>query len=539
MRVTAARHWRHIHSQIVYPLLVALILVGAVATVVAIFLIGGIVDRWVASTARLALNDAVVRIDTAARDTERLAALAAKDVRLAAALERGDAAGLIAGLVEVESALRADNLMLLDVDGRVVASTGRLQLAPGDTPFGGRLPHLAPSATGRAAFMTIRDTLTLTALRPIETRGQRGYVLAVSTAVDEAFMRQLARGSTVGFCLMEPDTGRMAAAAPEGASEAELVAACRDRAGALTHPAPEEAALFEVRIGGTSERYRLAARAVTYASGSLESRAVLVVAVPTKIADDALRTTTVLIAWWSLVAVVLLIGLDVYVARSVSRPLENIAEAVSRVERGDFQAKAEVSGSNELAVLAKSINDMTDSLRERSEHLTRKVLELATLYEMSRTLGSTLDEGSLLDSVLDSALRIFDVEIGYVTLIDEETGELTVRAWRGIDHASLAGEPRRSSLADWVVKEGRPLIFNPPADGTTPGEPGIDGLSGALATLTVPLTSGGGTIGAVTIGSRRSSVRFTSDDVRLLATIANHVTIALGNIALFTNLQEA
>ena len=74
---------------------------------------------------------------------------------------------------------------------------------------------------------------------------------------------------------------------------------------------------------------------------------------------------------------------------------------------------------------------MTDSLKDRSESLTKKVLELATLYEMSRALGSTLDMDELLGSVLDSALRIFDLDMGYVALRDKETGALSVRAVRG------------------------------------------------------------------------------------------------------------
>jgi putative nucleotidyltransferase with HDIG domain len=55
----------------------------------------------------------------------------------------------------------------------------------------------------------------------------------------------------------------------------------------------------------------------------------------------------------------------------------------------------------------------------------------------------------------------------------------------------------------------------------------------------VPLVSSEGTIGAITVGSNDESYRFTSDDVRLLSTIGNHVTIAIGNIELFTRLQDA
>jgi len=253
-----------------------------------------------------------------------------------------------------------------------------------------------------------------------------------------------------------------------------------------------------------------------------------------RMSDQAGRTTTNLIVMWSIVAVVSLVGLGGWVARRVSDPLVELAEGARRIADGDFSTKVHVEGENEIAVLAETFNDMTDSLKDRSETLTKKVLELATLYEMSRALGSTLDMDELLSSVLDSALRIFDLDLGYVALREKESGALAIRAVRGGDHG--AGEAVRSSMSEWVVREGRPLIFNPDpaADG---GQ--IDSLTGAKAALCVPLVSSEGTIGSITVGSSDAGYRFNSDDVRLLSTIGNHVTIAIGNIELFTSLQEA
>ncbi|TLM99044.1 MAG: HD domain-containing protein [Actinobacteria bacterium] len=92
-------------------------------------------------------------------------------------------------------------------------------------------------------------------------------------------------------------------------------------------------------------------------------------------------------------------------------------------------------------------------------------------------------------------------------------------------------------MSEWVVREGRPLIFNPDAAGSEASQ--VDTVTGAKAALCVPLVSAEGTIGSIAIGSSRPDYRFNSDDVRLLSTIANHVTIAIGNIELFSSLQEA
>ena len=244
-----------------------------------------------------------------------------------------------------------------------------------------------------------------------------------------------------------------------------------------------------------------------------------------------------LIALASVMAAIALTLLGAVLAQRVSDPLAALSASARMVADGDFTARVEVDGAREVVELGDAFNAMTASLREQTESLTRKMLELATLYEMSRALGSTLDLDVLLDSVLDSALRIFDVDSGYVVLRDRDTGRLELRTWRGGEEPRAAEHQARSSMSDWVVRQGRPLIFNPPADGAV--EQQVDAVTGAVAALCVPLISKEGVIGAVAVGTHDREHRFSADDVRLLATIANHVTIAVGNIELFSSLQEA
>jgi len=220
---------------------------------------------------------------------------------------------------------------------------------------------------------------------------------------------------------------------------------------------------------------------------------------------------------WSTVAIMVLMALGFWVARRVSDPIVELDEGARRIADGDFSTKVDVHGRNEIARLSETFNEMTDSLRQRSEVLTKKVLELATLYEMSRSLGSTLEMDELLGSVLESALRIFDLDVGYIALRDKETGTLQVRAVLGGELDLVGGgDAVRSSMAGWVVREARPLIFNP--DPAT-DKSRIDSLTRAKAALCVPLVSSEGTIGAMTVGSNDQEYRFTSDDVRLLSTI--------------------
>ena len=208
-------------------------------------------------------------------------------------------------------------------------------------------------------------------------------------------------------------------------------------------------------------------------------------------------------------------------------PLSKLTEAARRVADGEFDVRVDFGGRRDLVDLAGAFNSMTEALRERTDALTHTVEELSTLYEMSRALGSTLDLDTMLDATLDAAMHSFAVDSGYVVLRDPASGEVELRAWRGAGDRPIDSRAVRASMSEWVVRQGRPLIFNPSQE--TDSIENVDAVTGALAALCVPLVSVDVVIGAIAVGSHDQTVRFTGGDVRLLSTIANHVTIAVGN----------
>jgi len=532
---------RHLHSQIVLPLLVVLLVVGTVATVVAVSIIGRVINDWVDETSRSTSAAVIAQIKERGTDAVRGARFAAENAVLEQASIDRDISTVSGQLVLLNQSLKADNLMLLDEDGRVVASTGTLQVMPGDQPLGASDRTYLALLMSHPILARIGSGYTASALEPVKGPEGLTYTLVLSEIIDDDYLATLSEDSDAALTLYDSAGRLVASAVPSTLSDA-LAVAISARPDAITsaladadsgEPAPHV-------LDADGEEYRTIAEKVVFGNDPTGSTVYLVTTVGTGVTGRARSTTTNLIVMWSVVAIAVLFGLGWWVARSISMPLSALSEKAARVAQGDYSAKVDIVGSNEVSELAENFNRMTDSLQERSESLTKKVLELATLYEMSRSLGATLDLDTLLDSVLDSALRIFDVEIGYVTMLDRDTGTLEVRAWKGTDLSRADDSTVRNSMSEWVVREGRPLIFNPQTNAEDDSAPTRgDGFSGALAALCVPLPSSEGTIGAITVGSRDADQRFSSDDVRLLATIANHVTIAVGNISLFSSVQEA
>lgn len=525
----------HLYSQIVAPLLGASIVVGLVATVVAVYFLRDLTDRWVAQVAESATINLVHRTEEFAAQMQRTTSFAANSTQLRDALASGDREALGEAVMQHNSVLRFDGLFVLDSGGRVIAVNGMPAVAVGDRP-------LQSSDLGTTPAVVIGDVegvLSLVSMEPVFV-GSEPYVLASAYAIDDRFLTGLGVGADTAFSFYAGD--RTPAATSVGGEFTDsqrtvLTSALRQPAPAVT------AALNDVTAQGPGRGalhagehdYQLWAAAVDLPGVRPGASPYVVGVVSQSVSEQAGAATTNLIAMWSVIAVVALVGLGGFIARRVSEPLVELAAGARRIAEGDFTTKVEVSGANEVAELADTFNTMTDSLRDRTDALTKKVLELATLYEMSRSLGATLEMDELLGSVLDSGLRIFDLDLGYVTLRDKETGQLEIRTMSGVDTSTHAGAVR-SSMSEWVVREGRALIFNPDPGSDTAQ---IDTVTGAKAALCVPLISGEGTIGSITIGSTDVGYRFTSDDVRLLSTIANHVTIAVGNIELFTTLQEA
>ena len=148
---------RHLHNQIVIPLVAVLIVLGVVATVVAISFMGIILTEWVDQTAQSVSASAIANVRAQGEDLVRGVKLAAETDSLASALMGDDAGALTAQLVLLNQSLAGDNLMVLDPDGRVMGSTGRMQFVPGVSPLSPGDFEYAALALGSPVFVRLGD----------------------------------------------------------------------------------------------------------------------------------------------------------------------------------------------------------------------------------------------------------------------------------------------------------------------------------------------------------------------------------------------
>ncbi|MDY7039636.1 MAG: GAF domain-containing protein, partial [Chloroflexota bacterium] len=166
----------------------------------------------------------------------------------------------------------------------------------------------------------------------------------------------------------------------------------------------------------------------------------------------------------------------------------------------------------------------------------RRAQELATLNEIGRAVGSTLDLDSLLEHTMEGINRVLNVEAGSVLLVDEETGDLVFRIslqhdeWQKISGLRV---PAGTGVVGAVVQEGKPYIV-PDVTQEARFYQEVDEKMDfdTSSILCVPLISRGQTIGAIEVLNKIGGP-FTTEDLELLSSISASVGVAIENVTLY------
>jgi len=99
----------------------------------------------------------------------------------------------------------------------------------------------------------------------------------------------------------------------------------------------------------------------------------------------------------ALVSTLVAVAIAIPISRSITKPLETLAQATERVAEGDRAVSVAVEGTGELAVLARSFNAMVETLRATEQQLiqSEKLASVGQLaagvaHEINNPLGTIL-----------------------------------------------------------------------------------------------------------------------------------------------------
>ncbi len=165
-----------------------------------------------------------------------------------------------------------------------------------------------------------------------------------------------------------------------------------------------------------------------------------------------------------------------------------------------------------------------------------KIKQLTALYDMGKTLSSTLD----LDELFKKALELLKDHFGYtscgILLLDEERNELYIKQIMGRNGEE--GQKQRfrvgiDGIVGWVAKTGEPFYAPDVSKEPRYLPKGTSIKSGVV----FPLKVRDQIFGVLNIESDEVN-RFDEEDLKVLSSFASQLSISIENAQLFSNLKQ-
>jgi len=194
---------------------------------------------------------------------------------------------------------------------------------------------------------------------------------------------------------------------------------------------------------------------------------------------------------------------------------------------GESKVKQLGSGSsNEVAILARSFNEITSRLEEnvRNLELAKRTLH-SVLAKIGEGISSMENIDNFLNLILETVTEALEARVGVLLLVDEKTKELYVKAVYGKD-CDLRRIPRmdfRTSLFGPLFTSKQPAIIEKiSAEGSIP-------VLFEAPMLCAPLVLHDDVLGVIAVCGRLSEEEFDEEVKGLLFNLALQTAVAIEN----------
>jgi len=179
--------------------------------------------------------------------------------------------------------------------------------------------------------------------------------------------------------------------------------------------------------------------------------------------------------------------------------------------------------------------DHTDRLTTRdTKSLQKRINGLEMIERVGRKVTAILDLDSVLTAIVDAAVDLSGAEEGSLLLVEENSGELFIRASRNFQTEFVDGFrlPIHDSLAGQVLRTGKPILLNE----KTPQKIKTSYLVHTL--IYMPIAIQDRVIGVLEVDNRESGKTFNDYHMMLLSALSDYAAIALENARLYQRSQK-
>jgi len=178
--------------------------------------------------------------------------------------------------------------------------------------------------------------------------------------------------------------------------------------------------------------------------------------------------------------------------------------------------------------------DLLRRLSRQNRWLRERLKELRALHLVGVSISSARPLTAVLEQLLEGATQVTRAEQGSLMLLDEESGELTIRAARGLPEEVIRQTRLKLSegISGYVAQTGEPVrvanVSEDPRFARTP-HPRYESSS----FLSVPLKISDRILGVLNVSSRQGGGVFRARDLRLLTIFATQAAAVIDDAYLF------
>ncbi len=277
---------------------------------------------------------------------------------------------------------------------------------------------------------------------------------------------------------------------------------------------------------------------------------------------EILRTNETALQGIAVILVSLLIGaiiISLWIGQLITRPLIRLTRTAETIAQGDFSARANVETQDETGTLANSFNSMAERLSTTLQDLEKRVfdrtqeLEIANegivrraaQFESIASVARTISSAQTLDALMPQIVETISEQFGFyhvgIFLLDthREYAILTAanseggRKMLARNHRLVVGG---AGIVGFVTNTGQPRVaLDVGLDANFFNNPDLPNTHSEIA---LPLRIGSEVFGALDVQSTQANA-FSEDDINILSTLADQVSIAIQNARSYQQSREA
>jgi signal transduction histidine kinase/HAMP domain-containing protein len=419
-------------------------------------------------------------------------------------------------LIFAKASIGADILSYADAKGNVV--TGGQDIAPGET-LGTDLLARANASPEQAyvlydepAGVTVR---ALSIVRDDANTVVLGYIM-VGTVLDQSFLQAIQATSDSQLAILWRGQAR---AATIGIDEDEIA---QFPTSADVDSSPTDLISKTINVNGANYFGIFTLERTHTANADPLLLGVLVAAAPV---EDAQRSLFVILGALLIGVIAAVIVLSYRSARTITAPLEHLADAAQKIEAGDLGVRIEARSPYEVGTLERAFDTMARSLQERDRAQQEYLDEVRTVNAVSDAVVGVTDRE-----------RIFAESLNrLVALVKADAAAIVLREGTG-------SQPPLVAASTTNIEPDTAMSIATDVLSAKTGDPDVVQRSeiayGSLRSAAhVPLSTRGLITGLLSVYFK-GEAEITESEARTLRTVARLVSVAKENADLVGELRD-